>query len=74
METNESSTRNETSAQVQIPCRHLRNKEMYYQGQEDDEFASGIYWCQQTREAFGPDGQPCDKKECCEGRSCYRGA
>ena len=74
METNDSSVRNEISAETPIPCRDLRNKEMYYQGEEEDEFASGIYWCQRTRESFGPDGQPCAKKECCEGRSCYRNA
>ena len=55
------------------PCRHLRNKEMHYQGlgQADDEFASGIHWCAQTQEAFGPDGQSADKTDCCAGRSCY---
>ncbi len=52
-------------------CRQLRSKEMYYQAAEDDEFASGIHWCQQTNEPFGPDGEPCSKKTCCEGRSCF---
>ena len=61
----------ETSAEYEIPCRYLRNKEMFYHAQENDEFASGIYWCTQTNEPFGPDGQPCDKKHCCEGRACY---
>ncbi len=58
---------------VQIPCRHLRNKEMFYQspGQEDDEFSSGVYWCGKTQEAFGPDGQPAGKAECCPSRSCF---
>ena len=65
----------ETSPDLQLPCRHLRSKEMYYQsaGQEDDAFSSGVYWCIQTHEAFGPDGQPCGKKECCAGRSCHLG-
>jgi len=61
----------ETSAQFELPCRYLRSKEMYYQGAEDESFASGIYWCTRTHEPFGPDGQPCDKKRCCEGRECY---
>jgi len=56
---------------LQIPCRHLRSKEMYYSAADDDEFASGAYWCGKSHESFGPDGQPADKKECCEGRSCY---
>jgi hypothetical protein len=57
------------------PCRHLRNKEMHYQvpGQEDDEFSSGVHWCSQTQEAFGPDGQPTGKTDCCPSRQCYAG-
>ena len=58
-------------ATFQPPCRQLRSKEMYYHGAEDDEFASGIHWCQQTNEAFGPDGEPCSKAKCCEGRACF---
>ena len=63
------------SIQLRLPCRHLRNKEMYYQSldQEEDQFSSGIYWCNQTQENFGPDGQPCGKMECCAGRECYLG-
>ena len=61
----------EPAAQNQIPCRYLRSKEMYYQGQEDDEFASGLYWCNRTQESFGPDGAACGKMECCAKRTCY---
>jgi len=63
----------ENSSTSKPRCRHLRNKEMYYQahGQEDDEFASGIHWCAKTQESFGPDGQPADKVDCCAGRTCY---
>jgi hypothetical protein len=46
---------------------------MFYQGAEDDAFASGCYWCTLTQEAFGPDGQPAGKNECCQGRACYVG-
>jgi hypothetical protein len=56
---------------IALPCRHLRNKEMYYQGNEDDECASGIYWCARTQEAFGPDSQIVGKNDCCAGRSCF---
>jgi hypothetical protein len=57
----------------QIPCPHLRSKEMYHQplGQEDGQFASGLFWCTRTQEIFGPDGQPVSKGECCQGRACY---
>ena len=61
------------SPKLQIPCRNLRCKEMYYHGQEDDEFASGAFWCSQTHENFGPDGEPAGKTDCCAGRSCYVG-
>ena len=63
----------ETSPQAQPPCRHLRSKEMYYQATDDSSFASGACWCLKTQEAFGPDGQPAGKAECCAGRSCYSG-
>src|SRR5438552_4195836 len=32
----------ETTAQLPIPCRYMRSKEMYYHGLLDDEFASGL--------------------------------
>ena len=60
-----------TTSMVQIPCRFLRCKEMYYQARDDDEFSSGIYWCSRTQEPFGPDGEPCGKKQCCTSRTCY---
>jgi hypothetical protein len=44
---------------------------MYYQGSEDDEYASGAYWCLRTQEPFGPDGETCGKKQCCANRTCY---
>ena len=56
---------------LQVPCRNIRSKEMFYQAADDDEFASGIYWCNKTHEDFGPDGEPVSKKRCCETRSCF---
>jgi hypothetical protein len=61
----------EKSAQQLIPCRYLRSKEMYHQSADDDEFASGLFWCSRTQEVFGPDGAACGKKECCANRTCY---
>lgn len=49
----------------------MRSKEMYYEAADDDEFASGIFWCVKTHENFGPDGEPVSKKHCCEGRQCF---
>lgn len=62
---------NDQPVQYRSPCRHLRSKEMYYQGQDDDAFASGIYWCSKTQENFGPDGISAEKNQCCAGRACY---
>ena len=61
------------STKLQTLCRKLRSKEMYHQpaGQAEDEFSSGLYWCNRTCENFGPDGQAVGKSECCTGRSCY---
>ena len=58
---------------VAFPCRFLRSKEMHYlsPGAEDDEFSSGIYWCNKTHENFGPDGEEVGKRHCCAGRNCY---
>jgi hypothetical protein len=61
----------ETPAPISFPCRHLRSKEMFYQGDEEDEFSSGIYWCLRTQEPVGPDGEPAGKKDCCMERSCF---
>jgi len=63
----------EASSELRFPCRHFRNKEMYYQSadEEEDQFSSGIYWCLKTQESFGPDGEPVGKNHCCAGRSCY---
>jgi hypothetical protein len=54
---------------VQLPCRNLRSRAMYYQGEDED----GIFWCAQTQENVGPDGASTGKTECCNGRACYVG-
>jgi hypothetical protein len=61
--------------ELRPPCQNLRSKEMYYQspGEEEDAYSSGAYWCVQTQEAFGPDGQPTGRRVCCHGRNCYVG-
>jgi len=58
---------------LNLPCKYLRNKEMYYQpmGAEDDEFSSGAYWCLKTQEPFGPDRGPTGRAECCADRTCF---
>ena len=58
-------------SEIQMPCRHLRCKEMYHDSPEDDPYASGVFWCGHTLEPCGPDGEPCGKKECCAARTCF---
>ncbi len=61
------------SSKIKSSCRNLRSKEMYYNGNQEDPCASGIYWCSRTQENFGPDGETVGKTECCAGRCCYVG-
>jgi hypothetical protein len=72
MENNETQNSASVQSSTPLPCRHLRSKEMYYQGSVEDEFSSGIYWCVKTQENMGPDGQSCSKCECGPERACYQ--
>ena len=58
---------------ITLPCKCMRSKEMYYEspGQEEDDFSSGIFWCTETQESFGPDGESVGKEDCHKGRKCY---
>jgi hypothetical protein len=64
----------EANAKSGFPCKFLRNKEMYYQspGQPEDAFSGGVYWCLQTQDGRGPDGQMVEAAECGPGRACYK--
>lgn len=58
----------------QFPCKHLRSHEMYFQGSPldpEDEYSSGVYQCQKTFDAVGPDGEPVDRQECTPDRDCF---
>jgi hypothetical protein len=65
----------ESGFKLQMVCRHLRHKGMYYQTAEELEKESSgrVYWCSKTHENFGPDGEPVGKAGCCAGRRCYVG-
>ena len=66
---------NETqqNANLALPCRNLRCNQMYYlsAAQPDDYLDTSVFWCCRTQEAFGPDGQPIGRRECCAGRECF---
>jgi hypothetical protein len=47
---------------------------MYFQGSPldpEDEYSSGVYQCQKTFDAVGPDGEPVDRQECTPDRDCF---
>ena len=54
-------------------CKHLRSKEMFHSAEMkvDDQFHSGIFWCNDTLEGTGPDGSCADHEDCGPGRSCF---
>ncbi len=56
-----------------IPCRYLRSDTMFYgaDGGSLEGSADGVFWCEKTRETFGPDGEGTGKKDCRAERSCY---
>lgn len=56
-------------------CPHLRMNSMFYRDDErpgllHDEEAMG-YWCMETNESTGPDGQAATHKKCQPGRACF---
>lgn len=61
------------SMKIQIPCKYLRTNNMYYNdsGQEEEQSSNSIFWCTKTHEAFGPDGEPASKTDCCTERTCH---
>ena len=54
-------------------CKHIRSKEMFYSDTPfvEDQFHSGIYWCDHTDGGLGPDGQCVDSMECTQDRECF---
>ncbi len=58
-------------------CDNLRHKLMLVDerhqriGWVDDSSDTRVYWCHQTQDALGPDGEPVDPDECASCRGCY---
>ena len=61
------------TAKFVIPCRYLRSNKMFHGAPDEpiDESDNGLFWCEKTRETFGPDGECVGKSDCERGRSCY---
>ncbi len=55
-------------------CRRLRCKEMFIETAQLFDIAkaaSGAYWCGQTEQVLGPDGQVVEPEACKSGRGCF---
>lgn len=58
-------------------CLYLRTKNGYFRSLEgerliDPDSSTACYNCLLTQRPFGPDGQPCDARQCTEDRDCFR--
>ena len=57
-------------------CGNIRWKGMFIDAEWDPTVQQSndrIYWCVQTQNVFGPDGQIVDEDTCNTTRSCYQG-
>jgi hypothetical protein len=74
MSTFDESSRSKPAADTPV-CRHLRNKEMYVQGQDCEEAfvssQSSGYRCLRTQFVTGPDDALCLPELCQPGRDCF---
>jgi len=54
-------------------CRHIRSQESFYSDRPlvEDQFHSGIYWCNQTGDGRGADGRIACAEECGPDRTCF---
>jgi hypothetical protein len=61
-------------SEVRTPrCRHIRSQESFFSNSPhlEDEFHSGVYWCNLTAGPKGPDGACADREECSSARACF---
>ena len=63
----------ERKFEIRNVCKHVRSKEGFHSDNAfvEDEFHSGIYWCELTSDGLGPDGNCVDAEECSRGRTCF---
>ncbi len=64
---------NENPLNRRVTCKHIRSKESFHSDTPlvEDEFHSGIFWCDLTSDGTGPDGSCAHAEECSSGRECY---
>jgi hypothetical protein len=64
--------------ELNVTCLNLRHKLMYVDdrqklpGMVDAESSTRIYFCTRTQEQLGPDDEPVNPRQCCDGRACFR--
>lgn len=68
---------NDSSTAPEACCLKLRCKSMYYRPDERPgrlHFSdTQIYWCNDTQDRLGPDGEIATPRACDVGRPCFRG-
>jgi hypothetical protein len=54
-------------------CKHVRSHESFFSPDPlvEDEFHSGVYWCNKTGDGLGPDGRCANAAECSPTRECF---
>lgn len=63
---------------VDLPriCRHLKTKGLYLDGLDDPDMhrtgPEARYWCLQSMQSFGPDGDFVCPEDCDPNRTCFR--
>ncbi|MGZ6195693.1 MAG: hypothetical protein ACXWML_10735 [Candidatus Binataceae bacterium] len=58
-------------------CLYLRTKSGYFRSPEgrrliDPDSSTACYRCLLTQSPVGPDGLPCDARQCTDSRSCFK--
>ena len=58
-------------------CLYLRSKNGYFRSPDgrrmiDPDSSTACYRCLLTQRPVGPDGRPCDARDCVAGRVCFR--
>lgn len=67
----------ERPVKLRAACMHLRHKLMYCDerqttpGMVDDSSTTRVFFCIQSHDSLGPDGQPAAPKLCSTDRCCY---
>lgn len=65
------------TVKLQVTCLNMRHKLMYVderhavRGKVDTNSDTRIFWCDETQDQLGPDGEQVHPDICFKNRSCY---